>query len=115
MDLVTVTGFRTVSELMDDETGMDQFEYMCWQKYWKENLFGPFADNWLLSQVAGHAASAFGGGRWKVDEYMLKIRDPKTEPVQMSEVEQESVAYEVMRVFGGVEKAEQWKRGAQNN
>ena len=111
MDLVTATGFRTVAELMDDVSGMDTFEYHCWMQYWKENLFGPFADNYLSAQIAGHAQHAFSGGSWKVDKLMLKIRDPHAPVAEISEEQQQAVAYEVMRVFGGIEKAEQWKRG----
>lgn len=109
MDLVTVTGYRSVSELMDDDCGMDSFEYNCWLNYWKENLFGPFADNYLSAQIAGHAQHAFGGGSWKVDKLMLKINDSRVQPEEISAAAQEQVAFEMMSVFGGIEKAKKWQ------
>lgn len=115
MDLVTVTGFRTVAELMHPEIGMDNYEYECWLQYWKENLFGPFANNYQAAQIAGSAAHAFGGGSWSPIKYMVRMLDKEQEPAQITEAEEQSAAFEIMSIFGGIDKAKEWRGNNANN
>lgn len=115
MDLVTVTGYKSVASLMADDGGMDNFEWQCWMQYWKENLFGPFANNYMTAQQSACALYAFGGGSFEVDKFMLKLRDEgkEVESDLIRERKEEEGAYNMMVMFKGKEAADKW-RGLKN-
>jgi hypothetical protein len=117
MDLVTVTGNKSVSELFET---MDTFEYNCWFRYWQENMFGPFANNYLHAQSAGSSAHAFGGGKWSVHDYMATAGakaggEDFAVDTEEAMAREQAVTYQVMCEFGGKEKADQWRAGINGN
>ena len=109
MDLVTVTGYKSVAELMCPVYGMDNNEWQNWFQYWTENLFGPFANNYMSAQNAAFSLHAFGGGNINVEKYMAKIRED--EPEAITPQSQQTAAYQMILEFQGKEAADKW-RGA---
>lgn len=114
MDLVTVTGYKTVRDLMNPDTGMDNFEWQCWLQYWKENLFGPFANNYMLAQVSGCSAHAFGGGSWSPKKYMAQMLPEQTEPEEITEQQTQAMTFNILAAFAGNEYAAKWKGAPKN-
>jgi len=113
MDLVTVTGYNTVRDLMSDDGGMDNFEWQCWLQYWRENLFGPFAQNYMSAQQSACSLHAFGGGSFDVNKYMVKMRGELDEIEEATPEQEEAAAYQMMIEFKGKEAADEW-RGLKN-
>lgn len=114
MDLVTVTGYKSVAELMSESDGMDSFEYQCWLSYWKENIFGPWSNNYLMAQIANFTAVAFGGGSVDVPRYMARVEATK-KPEPMSYDDEIMLSYKMMSEFRGKDKADVWLANINKN
>ncbi len=102
MDLCEMIGC-TMTEL--DER-VDAFEHAAWLNRWHECRFGSRWNAYYLAQIAGHCAHAFVGGQWYVDEYIVSSKDSGRK--ELNEQQQESLAFEVMNIFGGNDKAKKW-------
>jgi hypothetical protein len=101
----------SMSEL---DSRVDAFEHTAWLHRWHESRFGSRWLGYYLAQISGHVANVMGGKKWYVHDYTVHSHDIKVAPEQ-SESEQEALAYDVMLVFGGKEKADKWKRDNANN